>query len=82
MPLTAMLFASVPPAVNTTSAEPQPTARATRSRDSSTARRAFRPEACRDEGLPGSLSNFVMAATASGSIGVVAALSKYATYSF
>jgi hypothetical protein len=48
-------------------------AAATDSRDSSTARRAARPAECNDEALPVRASAALIAATASGSIGVVAA---------
>ena len=51
-PLSARLSDSVPPEVNTTSPGRQPSARAIVSRDSSTTRRAARPEACSDDGLP------------------------------
>ena len=43
------------------------------SRDSSTTRRARRPEACSDDGLPTAVSSAVIAVTASGRIGEVAA---------
>ena len=43
---------------------------------SSTTRRARRPALCRDEGLPSCASSSVIAAMASGSIGVVAAWSR------
>ncbi len=72
-PLTARLSASVPPPVKTISEGRAPSAAATDSRDSSTSRRAARPEACRDDALPSFASCAVIAATASGSIGVVAA---------
>ena len=52
MPLTARLSASVPPEVNTTSPGRQPSACAIVSRDSSTTRRACRPDACIELGLP------------------------------
>ena len=48
-----------------------------RSRDSSTTRRACRPEACSEEGLPTCESCSTISATASGCIGVVAAWSRY-----
>jgi hypothetical protein len=46
------------------------------SRDSSTTRRAARPEACSEEGLPRRAICAVIAATASGYIGVEAAWSR------
>jgi hypothetical protein len=46
------------------------------SRDSSTTRRAARPEACKDDGFPGWVSCAVIAATASAYIGVDAAWSR------
>ena len=52
MPLSARLSASVPPEVNTTSPGRQSSACAIVSRDSSTTRRARRPEACSELGLP------------------------------
>ena len=72
-PFTARLSASVPPLVNTTSLGRAPNTSASCSLDSSTTRRARRPAACRDEGLPRQASSSVMAAIASGRIGVVAA---------
>ena len=51
-PLTAWLSASVPPEVNTTSPGAQPSAAATRSRASSTARTASRARRCEPDGLP------------------------------
>ena len=66
----------MPPEVKTTSLGLAPIARAMASRDSSTTRRAARPEACRDDGLPGRVSCAVIAATASAYIGVVAAWSR------
>jgi hypothetical protein len=47
-----------------------------RSRDSSTTRRARRPAECSDEAFPVRASAAAMTATASGSIGVVAAWSR------
>ena len=76
MPLTARLSASVPPEVNTTSPGRQPSACAIVSRDSSTTRRACRPEACSELGLPTSRRCAVIASTAAGTIGVVAAWSR------
>ncbi len=64
---------SVPPLVKTTSEGRAPTAAAIASRDSSTARRAARPDACSDEALPTRERAAVIASTATGSIGVVAA---------
>ena len=46
------------------------------SRDSSTTRRAPRPEACSELALPTPESCRVIASTATGSIGVVAAWSR------
>ena len=46
------------------------------SRDSSTTRRASRPEACSELALPTSDSWAVIASMAAGSIGVVAAWSR------
>ena len=75
-PLTARLSASVPPLVKITSLGRAPNTSAICSRDSSTTRRARRPALCRDEGLPSWPSSSVIAARASGSIGVVAAWSR------
>ena len=75
-PLTARLSDSVPPEVKTTSPGRQSRAWAIGSRDSSTTRRAPRPEACSDEGLPTSRRCVVIASIAAGSIGVVAAWSR------
>ena len=72
-PLSARLSDSVPPEVKTTSPGRQPSAPATVSRDSSTTRRAARPDACSEFGLPTAPSCAVIAAAASGRIGVVAA---------
>lgn len=77
-PFTARLSASVPPEVKTTSLGRAPSASARVSRASSTVRRALRPEAWREEALPVMLRWAVIASTASGSIGVVAAWSRYA----
>ena len=76
MPLTARLSASVPPEVKTTSPGRQLSARAMVSRDSSTTRRARRPDACSELALPTSASSAVIASTATRSIGVVAAWSR------
>ena len=73
MPLTARLSLSVPPPVKITSDGRAPSAAATRSRASSTRRRARRPGACRDDALPTSRAAATYASSASGSIGVVAA---------
>ena len=51
-PFRARLSASVPPEVKTTSLGWAPSAAAIVSRDSSTVRRAARPEPCRDDALP------------------------------
>ena len=75
-PLIARLSDSVPPEVNTTSPGRHLSARAIRSRDSSTTRRASRPEACSEDALPTRPSRAVIAAAASGRIGVVAAWSR------
>jgi hypothetical protein len=76
MPLTARLSASVPPEVKITSLGRASNASAMISRDSSTTRRARRPTACSEEGLPSAPSSSVIALTASGSMGVVAAWSR------
>ena len=52
IPATARLSDSVPPEVNSTSLGRAPSAAAMLSLDSSTRRRAARPELCRDEALP------------------------------
>ena len=72
-PLTARLSASVPPLVKTTSLGRAPNTSASCSRDSSTTRRARRPAACSEDGLPSHASSSVSAAIASGRMGVVAA---------
>ena len=80
MPLTARLSLSVPPAVKITSDGLAPSAAAMSSRASSIMRRARRPEVCSDDALPrasrASFSSAVIAAAASGSMGVVAAWSR------
>ena len=76
VPLTARLSDSVPPLVKMTSLGRAPTAAANSSRDSSTTRRATRPEVCRDEALPVMASCSVIASMACGTIGVVAAWSR------
>ena len=73
MPATARLSDSVPPEVKSTSLGRAPSAAAIASRDSSTRRRAARPEVCSDEALPVADIASVMAATTSGRTGVVAA---------
>jgi len=75
-PLTARLSASVPPLVKMTSLARAPNTSAICSRASSTTRRARRPALCSDEGLPRRASSSVIAAIASGTIGVVAAWSR------
>jgi hypothetical protein len=70
------LSLSVPPVVSTTSDGRAPTAAAMRSRASSTSRRARRPAVCSEDALPVRVSASAIAATASGSIGVVAAWSR------
>ena len=76
MPFTARLSDSVPPLVNTTSPGRAPSTAAMRSRDSSTTLRASRPEPWRLLALPVADSSDVIASTASGTIGVVAAWSR------
>ncbi len=73
MPATARLSDSVPPEVKITSLGRAPSASAMDSLDSSTRRRASRPEVCSDEALPVADIASVIAATTSGSTGVVAA---------
>ncbi|BAS17160.1 hypothetical protein AHiyo8_54630 [Arthrobacter sp. Hiyo8] len=75
-PLTARLSASVPPDVKMSSEGCAPAAAAIASRASSTDRRARRPEACNDEGLPVRASSRVMAVRATAARGVVAAWSR------
>ena len=76
-PKTAMLFASVAPLVKVTSSGAAPSRPATRSRASSSARRAARPTACADDGLPkvSSISGRIAPHTP-GSSGVVALWSR------
>ena len=76
MPLTARLSLSVPPPVNRTSDGRAPSAAARRSRACSAVRRAARPLACSEEALPTRPSCSVIAASTSGSTGVVAAWSR------
>jgi hypothetical protein len=71
--LIARLSASVPPEVKITSAGLAPTSVAMSSRESSTTRRAARPEACSDDGLPVTPSWAVTASIAATTVGVVAA---------
>ena len=73
MPFTARLSLSVPPPVKITSDGRAPRTAAIRSRASSTVRRAQRPAACSDDGLPTSRAVATYASSASSSIGVVAA---------
>jgi hypothetical protein len=75
-PFSARLSDSVPPEVKTTSPGRALSAAAIASRDSSTTRRAARPAACSDEGLPILVSWAVIASTASGCMGVDAAWSR------
>ena len=72
-PLTARLSDSVPPPVKRTSLGRAPRAAASVSRASSTSRRAARPDACSDDGLPVRPRHEAIASIASGTIGVVAA---------
>ena len=74
--MSARLSASVPPEVKTTSDGRAPIARASRSRDSSTTRRADLPDVCSEEALPVTAICSAMAEIADGSIGVVAAWSR------
>jgi hypothetical protein len=68
-----VLLASVPEAVNTTSAGRAPSSVATRSRASSTASRAARPKAWIEDGFPQRApSHGSMASRTRGSRGVVA----------
>jgi len=73
MPLTARLSLSVPPEVKITSDGRAPRSAAIDSRDSSTRRRADRPEVCSEDALPTVANTEVIASIALGSIGVVAA---------
>lgn len=75
-PFTARLSDSVPPPVKTISLGRAPSAAASVSRDSSTVRRARRPAACSAEAFPVTVRCAVIAWTASGSMGVVAAWSR------
>ena len=73
MPLTARFTDSVPPPVNTTSDGRAPRSLAIDSRDSSTMRRARRPEPCSEAAFPGREAARAIAASASGTTGVSAA---------
>ncbi|OPZ85336.1 MAG: hypothetical protein BWY76_01457 [bacterium ADurb.Bin429] len=76
-PFSARLSLSVPPEVKMTSLIAQPSQSATVSRAASSAARAARPAACRLDGLPNaSRANGTITASARGSSGVVAALSR------
>ena len=76
-PSTARLSDSVPPEVMTTSSTCAPKQRATRSRASSSAARASRPQRCVDDGFPKrGPKNGSIAAKTSGRTGVVAAWSR------
>jgi hypothetical protein len=72
----AKAFASVPPEVNTKSRPRAPKRAAMASRASSNTRRAARPSAWTEDGLPGKASASAIAAMASGRIGSVALASK------
>jgi hypothetical protein len=72
LPSIAMLLASVPPDVNTTSAGKAPTSAATWRRAPSIRLRAVRPAQCTDEGLPPARSAAAMASNAAGRSGLVA----------
>ncbi len=71
-----MLLASVPLPVNSTCAGFTPTRAATAARASSTARRAVRPKAWTDDGLPTRSIAWTIAARTAGFSGVVALWSK------
>ena len=66
----------MPPEVKISSPGAAPTWAAIDSRASSTTRRAARPEPCSDDAFPVRPSSRVIASTASGTIGVVAAWSR------
>ena len=77
IPLTARLFASVPPAVNTTSPARMPSTRAMRALASSRAAAAASPTVWRLDGLPKSLVRYgAIASSTSGRTGEVAAWSR------
>jgi hypothetical protein len=63
----------VPPEANTTSLGCALSAAAIVSRDSSTVRRAARPDPCRDDAFPVRARCWVITSIATGNIGVVAA---------
>ncbi len=73
MPLTARLSLSVPPEVKITSDGRAPRSAAIDSRDSSTRRRADRPEVCSDDAFPTVPNTEFIASIAHGNMGVVAA---------
>ena len=72
----ASMLASVPPEVKTTLRGSAPTSAATCSRASSIRRRAARPSAWTEEGLPQTSSAATIAARASGRSGAVAFQSR------
>ena len=72
----ASMLASVPPDVNTTLRGSAPTRAATSARASSIMRRAARPSAWTDDGLPTTSRAAVMAARACGRSGAVAFQSR------
>ena len=74
--VSASALASVPPDVKTTLRDSAPTAPATALRASSTKRRARRPSAWTEEGLPGRSQAAAIASRASGRSGVVAFQSR------
>jgi len=74
--VSANIFASVPPEVKTTSPGRAATSAAISSRASSTSRRAARPSACTEDGLPGTASASRNASAACGRMGAVAFQSK------
>ena len=71
-PLSAVLLASVPPAVKTSSGGLQPISAAICSRASSMRLRTSRPKPWTDDGLPASIMVSLTAVTTSGLIGAVA----------
>jgi hypothetical protein len=72
----ASMLASVPPEVNTTLRGSAATSAATSPRASSTRRRAARPSAWTEDGLPTASSAAIMAARASSRSGAVAFQSR------
>ena len=72
----ASMFASVPPEVKNTSAGRADTSTATCSRAASTSRRAARPSACTEDGLPATARASTKARRASGRNGAVAFQSR------